>query len=404
MSEFLHPGGHPDADRLNAFAEHVLPDHERLETLAHLAECPDCRQIVFLAQRAQETQAPLPQALPGRTGWWRNWHNLWPVGAALTCGLLVVVFLQRRHHVNLPQKSDVAFESSAPVAPSQLPQPIVQAPPPSGPPASPKSSTTAKMASSLHPAPATPRPEVVGMTSINGNLAMDQLKDNLSAFSRNAPAADQQSSAGSYSVGSAMGAPVAQALPPQEQKNSQLAVSQFQNQPLSQQATTARPSSEPSQSDIQRSATQTVAITNADPVLQTENAVVSASVFSLSKAQAKKAGSPLPSKRPAASTISNGPETLAVDSAGDLFLSKDAGMRWQRVTHQWTGKAIKVNLASRASMTQSAPSKTLSGGATTSTNFDTGPPAAVATRVGFELTTDTGAIWSSPDGLVWKRQ
>jgi len=37
MSEFLHPGNHPDADQLSAFAEHVLPDHERLETLAHLA-------------------------------------------------------------------------------------------------------------------------------------------------------------------------------------------------------------------------------------------------------------------------------------------------------------------------------------------------------------------------------
>jgi hypothetical protein len=202
-----------------------------------------------------------------------------------------------------------------------------------------------------------------------------------------------------------MGSPVAQAPPPQERKNGQLAVSELQNQPLSQQATTARSSSETSQSDIQRSATQTVAITSAAPVLKTESAVVSASVSSLGKAaQAKSTRAPLPSKRPAASTISNGHETLAVDSAGDLFVCEGAGIRWQRVAHQWTGKAIKVNLASPASMTQSAPSKTLSGGATTSTNFDTGTPAAVATRVGFELTTDTGAIWSSPDGLVWKRQ
>jgi hypothetical protein len=28
----------------------------------------------------------------------------------------------------------------------------------------------------------------------------------------------------------------------------------------------------------------------------------------------------------------------------------------------------------------------------------------VRTGVGFELTTDTGAMWSSSDGLVWKRE
>src|SRR5713101_4899420 len=99
MSEFLHPGHHPDADKLSAFAEHVLPDHERLETLAHLAECPDCRQIVFLAQRAQERLEPMADALPGRTRRLRNWHNFWPVVAVFTCGLLVVAFLQRRHYV-----------------------------------------------------------------------------------------------------------------------------------------------------------------------------------------------------------------------------------------------------------------------------------------------------------------
>jgi hypothetical protein len=163
--------------------------------------------------------------------------------------------------------------------------------------------------------------------------------------------------------------------------------------------------SEPSQSGIQHGANQTVEITNGASALQTENAVVSASVTSLGDgAQAKSKRASLPSKRPAVSTISNGPEILAVDSAGDLFLSKDAGLRWQHVSHQWTGKAIKVSLAFPAPMTQPAPSKTLSAGATASTNFETATPVGVATRVGFELTTETGATWSSPDGLVWKQR
>jgi hypothetical protein len=82
----------------------------------------------------------------------------------------------------------------------------------------------------------------------------------------------------------------------------------------------------------------------------------------------------------------------------------DACIRWRRVAHQWTGKAIKVRLASPAYMTQPASSKVLSAGATASTHSETAAPAAIATRVGFELTTDIGAIWSSPDGLVWKQR
>jgi hypothetical protein len=418
MSEFLHPGNHPDADQLSAFAEHVLPDHERLETLAHLAECADCRHIVFLAQRAQETQAPLADAALGRFGWLRNWRNLWPVAAALACGLLVVAaFLQRRHSTDVPQKSDIAFESAAPVPPSraQLPQPVVPGVPPSGPAPLPKSSTTARVASSLRPAPASPHSGVGGIASVHSDLATDHVTNNLSVFSPNAPATGRQSanaSSGSSSLGSVIGSPVAQAPPLQEQKNNPLDVNgaqtvvlQSQNQLFSQQATAPRSSSELSQSDIQHNASQTVSIPGAAPALQTESAVVSASVFSpATAAQAKSIRTPLPSKRPAVSTISNGLETLAVDSAGDLFICEDAGIRWRRVAHQWTGKAIKVSVASPASTTQPVPGKSLSAGATASTNFETATPAAVAPRVGFELTTDIGAIWSSPDGLVWKQR
>ena len=49
MSEILQAGQHPDADQLNAFVEHTLPAHEQQQTLAHLAICPACRQIVALS-------------------------------------------------------------------------------------------------------------------------------------------------------------------------------------------------------------------------------------------------------------------------------------------------------------------------------------------------------------------
>jgi hypothetical protein len=231
-------------------------------------------------------------------------------------------------------------------------------------------------------------------------------------LSRKASSPDQQSAdalaGGSQATGSAIGT---QAALSQEQKDgsliekrAQTAALQSQSQLFSQPAAAApRSLSEQSQSKMPQSTNQTVEVTSAPIDIQTENAVVSPSVFNLGGvAQAKRVKTPLPSKRFAASSISNGLETLAVDSAGDLFLSKDAGKSWQRVAHQWTGKAVRVSLASPSSVTQPVPRKALSAGATASTKLEPATPAAVPPGVGFELTTDAGAIWSSPDGLVWK--
>jgi hypothetical protein len=43
-------GPHPDADTLASFVENALGRPERQQTLAHLAECSDCREILYLAQ------------------------------------------------------------------------------------------------------------------------------------------------------------------------------------------------------------------------------------------------------------------------------------------------------------------------------------------------------------------
>jgi hypothetical protein len=406
MSELHYPGHHPDADVLSAFAEHALPDHERLETLAHLAECADCREIVFLSQQVQETHVPDPHAVAGRTGWLRNWRNLWPVAAALTCGVLVFAFREHRRPVDVPQRSAIAFESNAAVPPShvELIQPVVPEPIPS-----PRSSATAKMATSPHRALAVPHGNAGGISTVHGNLATDHLNNNLSVFGRDATTVGQQSanafSAGSHLMGGAVGGPVAQAPSTQERKNNllvargeQMVVLPSQNQLFPQEPAAARSSNE-FHGDLQQSASQSVAVASAPPFVQSHGAVLSASTFSGKAALAKSANAraPLPSALPAASTISNGLATLAVDSAGDLFLSKDAGMHLQRVAQQWTGKAVKVSLESPASKTQG-----LAG--TPSAGFEAVTPAAVPTRVGLELTTDAGAVWSSVDGLVWRQR
>jgi hypothetical protein len=228
------------------------------------------------------------------------------------------------------------------------------------------------------------------------------------------PAADEQSvnalSAGSQANGGVIGAPVAHAPQSQEKKDSlsankreQTAALQFQNQLFPQQAAAPRPLNEASQDNVPHSTNQTAEVTSTPSVVQTENAVISASVFNLGgAAQAKSARAPLPSKRFAVSTISNGVETLAVDSAGDLFLSKDGGKSWRSVAHQWAGKAVRVSIASSSSMRQPVSAKAYSAGKTASTELEPVTPAAVPPAGGFELTSDTGATWSSSDGLVWK--
>ncbi len=411
MSDLLQHGQHPDADQLSAFAERAMPEHERLETLAHLANCPDCRQIVFLAQQALESPTPLPHALPVRTGWLRNWHNLWPLAAALTCGL-IVAFVHYRQPTDLPKKSEVASISSAPLPSTYTTPstPVVSAPQPS-----PKMSAPAKLSPTQHTAPATARAGVAGMGSVNGDLLTYQTASpstfRPSEFAASKPSANPVA-ASPHALGGAIGGPVALAPPSLRQKDAlplaapmtaeqaQTVDVQPENRLLSQQANTPFSRGESSQTDAQHGVSQTVNVNGAAPLVQTESAVLSTSSFSGKAALAKSAKTSLPSRKPAASTISNGLETLAVDTEGDLFLSKDPSIAWQRITRQWTGKAIKVSLAE--------PSSTIQADANASVGAASGveaiKPTSTTKKAGFELTTDTGKTWSSSDGLVWKHQ
>ncbi len=45
---------HLSADALTAFAEHSLPPRERQRVNDHLAQCADCREVIFLASSTVE--------------------------------------------------------------------------------------------------------------------------------------------------------------------------------------------------------------------------------------------------------------------------------------------------------------------------------------------------------------
>ena len=123
MSELFQAGQHPDADQLNAFVERTLPAHEQQQTLAHLALCPHCRQIVALSLPPADESPILPPE-PVRHRWWA-----WAGIPALAAIVLVIVFVRHeqrnvRYTSVLSQMAD-ARKPAPPPAEIRPPQHIV---------------------------------------------------------------------------------------------------------------------------------------------------------------------------------------------------------------------------------------------------------------------------------------
>ena len=89
MSERLHP----DADQLNAFVEQALPAHEREQTLAHLAECAACRQVVALSLPPR-TQPEVARAPWYFGNWYSGWRLAWAGVPALAVIIVLLIFLR----------------------------------------------------------------------------------------------------------------------------------------------------------------------------------------------------------------------------------------------------------------------------------------------------------------------
>ena len=121
MSDHLESGLHPDTDSLNAFVEGVLPEHERLRCLTHLAECARCREIVFLAPEPQ----PVPVAAHPAPGW-RRWFAPIPVFSAVAavCTLAIAVWLYPRQKPAAPIQEVAEFARTAQPEPLAAPPPL----------------------------------------------------------------------------------------------------------------------------------------------------------------------------------------------------------------------------------------------------------------------------------------
>jgi hypothetical protein len=127
MSDLLKFGNHPDTDQLNAFVEHALPAHEREQTLAHLAICPECRTIVGLSLPPVETPFE-PPADPAPKRWLSGWNLAWVAAPALAALIFFGIYVRDAVSPRGAAKTPIDVAESRPPAP-QSSSPDLQQPP-----------------------------------------------------------------------------------------------------------------------------------------------------------------------------------------------------------------------------------------------------------------------------------
>ena len=404
---------HPDAESLSAFAEQALGARERGQVLKHLAVCGRCRQVVALAQgagldaearpAAEEREAIQPSA------WWRTWRFVW-VPAAVAIAFAVASFSvylkqleQSRETIKIAEQNPPQNLATASTLP---PQGAQQNPAPSAPTAAPRAARPSAQSVKRAPAGAEPMPpsqEHVVTAAMPSAIPVEPGGIERLEASREEPApASEAASPGFVGTVSTAGQTTA-AYPPKP------AVEAWQSEQRQMAAASAPPR--------HLHAAKAVAPENVHGAeggaTGSSSEQVTASVDQLQTqaqpaARSSKRKQPpattivsgamkaihLPSGLPAVSVAAVGHRTIAIDEAGTLFLSEDAGDHWEIVPQQWTGHAV----AARARVTSNAavaPGSVAQGSSST----DTG--AAPAPASFFEILNDKSQAWVSTDGETW---
>jgi hypothetical protein len=396
MSERLHPGVHPDADSLSAFVEGVLPEHERAECLAHLAECSRCREVVFLAQGTPVAPAaPVLVPAPARKRWFSPMPLL--AAAAMVCVTILGAWLYLRSGTRAPARNTVAqvpqvssstpdnrveIPSARPVVRKKIPlaprrsQPEPKVERPSAAPVTmPETAPTAARPPAAESAPPKPPPLVI-QTEV---ASAEVLSGIFGAVTDATGAAVPQATVQLRQVGSNSTTNARTDLAGQF-KFRGLVPGQYELQITAPgfRQTSQRVELRPQEvaavkSELQVGAvTETVEVTAAPSTIQTESASMSAT--SRRKRVVPPEPRPLPTKLPAEIMVTRGKVILAVDSSGALFFSGNSGKSWKAVKSQWPGKIVRLV----------AP-----------------PELPQASKAAFQLTTDSGSIWLSRDGRRW---
>jgi hypothetical protein len=409
MNRPIQPDIHPDSDSLNAFAERALPEAERERILEHMAGCARCRDIVYLARQmagadaapASETEV---QAEPQRRWWspvFSHWRIAWIPAAALAAGAGVLVWV----HVRPAQRAVDMARVAAP--PALAANASAKAP-------APGASAARSVEHAARRAEATPKANRQADQAVPGEMGEKNIP---------APVAPpvQPRAAMSAPAQVAIEPPLANMHWQQPAETAPLTAGQTIS------AKSARAPASPGTLVLHGSV---MAPPKAGPTALTADATSPEMQFGsmpqpvngLAALQMTK-HLKLPSGLTTVSSAAVLNRLLAVDSAGALYLSVDAGKHWDPVPVQWTGKAIEIRAQPRtlavsdadadvapATATPIAPAAPLPDARSTGApfpapgmeaQFETAPPAPA---ILFRLVNDRHRAWISTDGKTWREQ
>ena len=389
MNPTAQSGMHPDAESLTAFAEQLLPAAERDQILVHMATCRRCREVVFLAQHAASEDQPAavtgPATAKQRAPWFSGWKWMW-IPATAFAGLIGVAVVQHFRHA-APETQMTAKLSQTDALSS--PQPA-KAP-----------ATSPKLA--IHPTEELQKAQPVRPSAVRDDALpradKDQMKrlDEKKSIERNELAAGASGTPIGASPG-LLGGSVHGAMSAKAKSSpydGPAAANQLQQQNLAQQNVLQEPQ------DIAADAANKPVMTHAAPASASQAVTVQAERMELAPKPASAAPPQvssiplsnlkydglsnahkitLPSGLGVLSQASEASRSIALDTAGTMFLSEDEGKHWQPIHTQWTGRAIHVR--TRPVATQAAALR-----------------APQITR--FELVNEQLQTWVSYDGKTW---
>jgi hypothetical protein len=382
---------HPDAEVLNAFAEQALLPEERAEVLAHLGGCSRCREIVFLAAAADcEEEAAAPVAaqpaeprLAGvhgagqRNAWLREWFAGWRLAWILACAVTAVVLVALAVHMRRTgEGTEMARVTPAPAVRAEMQTPAPQAQ---------SGKTAAAPHAAAAPAKAKPAEE-----KAEGILAA-----RVAALpNKSVPLADNEAFRALGLENDTKASPpapqfaVASVGVPGTHQEDASALNQLQERAGNGVSRATNSGFEPSRGMNLRVASVEPEAYAPRAASVMKNAAMQEELASVQKSVVRLRAISLPNGEAPASTVGIQPRVLALAGDGTLYLSQNAGLHWQAVAAQWTGKAVTVRLRGEsAAGREKAVEKAASVGES-------------APRV-FELVNDKGHLWVSSDGLTW---
>jgi Putative zinc-finger len=421
---------HPDAESLNAFVEQALGRRERAEVLAHLAVCVRCRQVAMLASEAAGAGIAAATVAPtARRAWRSHWWIAAIPAAALAATAALTVYVHVRNVERLAEVAKVEPQSEARNAPASPPRADGKTATPT-PPASAKTPSSGKM-----PAPPTgaqrSKEHEAASREQTPHVARDRApvetvpeisptEDQAMANPAGAPEGDSSAARSRHgaeyyrppppaptappraglagAVGSEAPADHVDRPAPQMAEERQRIEQKRQEEAANRRSMAAREAAPLEGEGVQANAAAPAAAPAPQPRPMPPASRPRIAEFESAASMAKVASIHLPGGLDAVSIASAGHRELAIDRAGTLFISDDAGGLWERVTPQWTGRAIMVR---RHFDSSDAPQSAPAAQAETSGNSSADSGLAPSHTGFFELFNDKDQMWLSTDGRTW---